>query len=793
MGNIIDIIGRKFLLFDGAMGTMLQQRGLKPGDNPEIFNIEKPDIILDIHKSYIDAGADIITTNTFGANELKLKDSRYSVEEIIKRGIDIGRKAAKDKFIALDIGPTGQILKPIGTLEFEKAYEVFKRQIIVGNSMGVDLILIETMSDLYEMKAAILAAKENSNLPIFATMTFQDNKRTLMGTDPKTMVFVLEALGVDALGINCSLGPNEFHPIIDEILKYASIPVIARPNAGLPIYKDGNTIYNITPEEFSKEIVNMANRGVSIFGGCCGTNPNYIKAVSHKLQYMKPLNILPKDYTTVCSATNTIFIDGSIQVVGERINPTGKESLKNALINEDMNYVLREAIEQQKLGADILDINAGVPEIDESLIMEKMIKEIQGILDIPLQIDSSNPETIEKAVRIYNGKPIINSVTGDMATMESIFPIAKKYGANVIGLTMDEKGLPSNCEERVKICKKILDVAESYGIEKNNIIIDCLTLTASVNQSQAFETLNAIKQIKELYGVKTLLGVSNISFGLPNRKLLNRTFLTMALTYGLDIPILDPKDEEMMDSIRAFRVLSNSDKKAKKYISFYKSQPKEKSELTLDSLDEKDIKTIIFDGLKGEVVKSTEKLLETLEPLDIIDCHIIPALDEVGEKYERGDIFLPQLIQSAETVKKSFEIIKSYMKSKGEEKIDKGKIVLATVKGDIHDIGKNIVKILLENYGFEVIDLGKDVPIETIIDAILKHDVKLVGLSALMTTTVVNMEKTIKAIKDKGIDCEIMVGGAVLNKNYANMINADYYAKDAREAVKIAEKVYLKK
>lgn len=790
MLDIRDVIGKEFLIFDGAMGTMLQQKGLKAGEAPEVFNIEKPNIVLDIHNRYIEAGADIITTNTFGANEIKLKNMSYSVEKVIKAGVDIARKASKGKFVALDIGPTGQILKPIGTLEFERAYDIFKRQIIVGSNMGVDLILIETMSDLYEMKAAILAAKENTNLPVFATMTFQDNKRTLMGTDPKTMVFVLEALGVDALGINCSLGPKEFHLIMDEILKYTSIPVIARPNAGLPIYKDGKTTYDIMPEEFSKEIVKMANKGVSIFGGCCGTNPDYIKAISKKLYRIKPLSISHKDYTTVCSATKTIFIDGSIQVVGERINPTGKKTLKKALKNMDMRYILREAIEQQKLGADMLDINVGIPEIDEAITMERIIKEIQGILDIPLQIDSADPETIERAVRAYNGKPIINSVTGDIKTMERIFPIVKKYGTNVIGLTMDENGLPSSWQERCDICKKILDVAKSFGIDKNDIIIDCLTLTASVNQEQTFETIKAIKKIKETYGVKTTLGVSNISFGLPRRELLNRTFSIMAMTYGLDMPILDPKDEEMIDLVKAFRVLSNHDKEAVNYINFYKNNVKIDIDDKSVKSSRKNIETIILDGLKEEVGEITEELLKTKDYMEIIDSQIIPTLDKVGEKYERGETFLPQLIQSAETAKKSFEVIKSHVGMK-EKRVNKGKIVLATVKGDIHDIGKNIVKILLENYGFEVIDLGKDVAIETVVETILKHDAKLVGLSALMTTTVVNMEKTIKAIREKGIDCKIMVGGAVLNENYANMIKADYYGKDAREAVKIAKNVYL--
>lgn len=788
--DIRDILKDRFLFFDGAMGTMLQGLGLKAGELPEIFNIEKSDIIFDIHKKYIEAGADIITTNTFGANELKLKDAPYSVEKVVASGVNIGRKAAGEKLVALDIGPTGQILEPTGTLKFERAYEIFKRQIGAGYDAGADVILIETMSDLYETKAAILAAKENCDLPIFATMTFQNNGRTLMGTDPVTMVFVLESLGIDALGVNCSLGPKDLQNVVDEILKYASIPVMVKPNAGLPVYKDGNTIYNVTPEEFSKEIGYMAQKGASIFGGCCGTNPDYINAVVKSLHGQRPIKKQHKKYTTVCSSTKTVFVDGSIQVIGERINPTGKKALKKALINMDMDYVLREAIGQQKFGADILDINAGIPEIDEALTMEKMVKEIQGILDTPLQIDSSNPEVIERAVRAYNGKPIINSVNGDIKTMEEIFPIAKKYGANVIGLTMDENGLPSTCEDRVKICKKILDTAEGYGIDKCNIIIDCLTLTASVDQEQVFETLKAIREIKERYGVRTVLGVSNISFGLPKRALLNRTFLAMALAYGLDMPILNPGDMEMMDTVMAFKVLSNHDKRAEAYIGRYIKIAEDSLEARKLPDSKQDMKTIIHEGLKGEILKSTKALLNTIEPMDIINGSIIPALDEVGERYEAGEIFLPQLIQSAETVKIAFEEIKDYMEKSGDKKASRGKIVLATVKGDIHDIGKNIVKMLLENYGFEVIDLGKDVPAELIIDAIEKYNVRLVGLSALMTTTVKNMEKTIECIRAKHLDCKIMAGGAVLNSDYAKRIGADYYGKDARDAVKIAEMVY---
>lgn len=783
-----DYLGDKFIILDGAMGTMLQKQGLKPKDVPEAFNIERPEIIAKIHKEYIDAGADIITTNTFGANELKLSSCPYTVELVVQAGVKIAKKVADGKKVALDIGPIGEILEPVGQLSFERAYEIFKRQVKAGTSQGADIALIETMSDLYEMKAAILAVKENSNLPVFATMTFQKDKRTLMGTDPKTMVFVLEGLGVDALGVNCSLGPKELQPVVDEILKYSSIPVIVQPNAGLPKQQKGKIFYDLTPDEFCVEILEMAKKGVSIFGGCCGTDPEYIRAIADRLQSLKPVMTKPKDFTTVCSSTKTVFIDGNIQIVGEKLNPSGKPHLKRALKEMDINYIINEAISQQRHGAHILDVNAGMPHIDETSVMLEMIKQIQGAVNLPLQIDSTNPQVIEKAARAYNGKPIINSVNGKKDVMERIFPIAKKYGAAVIGLTMDENGIPKSSKKRLEICEKILKTAQSYGIDKKDIIIDCLTLTASAEQAQVFETLKAMREIKEKYGVKTILGISNISYGLPQRKLLNKTFLIMAATFGLDLALINPEDEEMIDAIRSFRVLANMDKGAKEYIKYYSGQ--EKDLKPKPQTAQKSMREIILDGLKGEIEQSTKQLLNTNKPLEIVNNHIIPALDEVGEKYEKGDIFLPQLIQSAETVKLSFDVIKKAIKQNDGKDISKGKIILATVEGDVHDIGKNIVKVLLENYGYEVIDLGKDVPAEVVVQKISEYGVKLVGLSALMTTTVANMKKTIDMVKQEKMDCSIMVGGAVLNREYARQIGADYYGKDARDAVKIAKNVF---
>lgn len=790
--EINDILSRKFIFFDGAMGTMLQNRGLKAGEIPELYNILHPEIIKDIHEKYIKSGADIITTNTFGANELKLKETGYSVEEVISKAVEIAKEAKKDnknKYVALDIGPTGQLLEPIGTLKFERAYEIFKRQVKAGVEAGCDLILIETISDLYEAKAAVLAAKENSSLPVFCTMTFGEDGRTFTGTDPLTMVMVLEGLGVDALGLNCSLGPKEMLPTVEKILEYSSIPVMVQPNAGLPRVEKGETVYDITPEEFAYYIKSMAEKGVTILGGCCGTNDEFIRTVIKELEELKPLEVKYKNITATSSSSKTVILGEGAKVIGERINPTGKKKFKEALRNNNLDYILTEAINQQEAGADILDVNVGLPEINEEEVMVKVIKEIQSIINLPLQIDSSSAEVIEAAARIYNGKPMINSVNGKKEIMEEIFPIAKKYGACVVGLTLDERGIPAKAEERVEIAERIINTAKEYGIKKEDILIDCLVLTASAQQEEVIETIKAVRMVKEKFGVKTLLGVSNVSFGLPNRGLLNKTFLAMALSQGLDAPILNPNNKEVMDTINAFKVLSNDDKEAKEYVQIY-SQANENKEVTIQNED-KTLKDIIVKGIKEEAAARTKELLKTKDSMEIVDEYLIPALDIVGDKYEKGEIFLPQLIQSAETVKKAFEIIKEKMLQDNQGTISKGKIILATVKGDIHDIGKNIVKVILENYGFDVIDLGKDVPIENVVETAKKENIKLVGLSALMTTTVKSMEETIKALRENNVECQVFVGGAVLNQEYADMIKADYYAKDAQEAVQIARKVFI--
>lgn len=788
---MLDRLKNEHLLFDGAMGTMLQLSGLKAGEIPESYNIEKPEVIFDIHKKYLDVGADIITTNTFGANRYKLKDTPFSVDNVIKSAVEIAKKAIgdrRDKYVALDIGSIGMLLAPLGTLSFEDAYQVFKEQVIAGVEAGADLILIETMSDLYEAKAAILAAKENSDKPVFCTMTFQDNLRTFTGTDVLTMVSVIGGLGADVLGVNCSMGPKGLRPIVDEILKYSSIPVMVQPNAGLPQIVDGQMHYDTTIEEFSDEIEIMAKKGVAIFGGCCGTNPEYIKNIKYRLKEHRPEPILPKKLACASSSSQTVIIGDGVKIIGERINPTGKKKLKEALKENNIDYVIKEAIAQKETGSDILDVNVGLPGIDEKEMMCKIVPEIQSVVSLPLQIDSANADVIEAVARIYNGKPIINSVNGKKDNMNKILPIVKKYGALVIGLTLDEDGIPTTAEKRLEIASKIIETAKEYGIPEENILIDPLVLTASAEQKNVLETLRAIPLIKAKYNVKIVLGTSNVSFGLPNRKILNTTYLAMALGYGLDAPITDSTNEALMDIIRSFKVLANQDKDSREYVSAYSNiqikQDVTNTELT-DRLDD-----IIIKGLKDEARKITEELLNTHSSLEIVNTFMIPALDTVGKKYETQEIFLPQLIRSAETAKKAFEAISDKLSKEGVEKTSKGKIILATVLGDIHDIGKNIVKLILENYGYDVIDLGKDVAIEKIVDTAKKENVKLVGLSALMTTTVANMEETIKALRKEDLDVKVVVGGAVLTPEYSKTIGADFYAKDAREAVDIAKEIF---
>jgi 5-methyltetrahydrofolate--homocysteine methyltransferase len=778
-----------FIVFDGAMGTMLQNTGLKAGELPEVLNIRNRDVIIDIHKKYLDAGAMVVTTNTFGANELKLKSAGVSVEDVVAAAVANAREAigGREGYVALDIGPIGELLKPMGTLSFEDAYEIFKRQVLEGARSGADLILIETMTDLYESKAAILAAKENSDLPVFFTMSFEESGRTFTGCSAEAMVITARGLGVDALGVNCSLGPIEMEPLINRILELSDVPVMVQPNAGIPVVVNGETQYRVTPEEFAECMRGFAEKGARVLGGCCGTTDRHIRLLSDMLNERSIVEIEKKPASSVCTPTKVVRID-EVRIIGERINPTGKKLFKEALKKGDLDYIMREAIAQVEAGADILDVNVGLPEIDEEEMMVKVIEELQSIIDVPLQIDSNNPRVIEKALRIYNGKAIVNSVNGEDEILDRVLPIIKKYGAAVVGLTLDSRGIPATAEERYEIACKIVKKAESYGIDRSDVYIDCLTLTAAAQQREVRETVKALELVKEKLGVKTVLGVSNVSFGLPNRGLLNRTFLTAALTGGLDLPIINPLDKGMTDVINAFKVLWFQDENCEKYVELYKNT--EGEAVKKSGPGDHGLAEIIEKGLKEEALDATVKLLENSEPLEVINGYIIPALDSVGDKYEKGDIFLPQLIQSAETVRNAFTAIKEKIAATSSEEVNKGRIVLATVKGDVHDIGKNIVKVLLESYGFEVIDLGKDVHKEAILREVLDKDVKLVGLSALMTTTVCNMEETIDHLKEHCPGIRVMVGGAVLNESYAESIGADFYGRDAKESVKIANEFF---
>ncbi len=788
--EIKEYIKDNILIFDGAMGTMLQKNGLQMGENPETFGFNNPDILINIHKAYLEAGANVVTTNTFGANELKLDKLGYTVEEIVDNAISVAKKAidnvdkSKPRYIALDIGPIGEMLEPMGTLSFDRAYEIFKRQAVQGEKSGANIIIIETMMDLYEAKAAVLAVKENTNLPVFCTMTFDEDGRSFTGCTPESMVATIGGLGVDAIGVNCSLGPKQLLPIVKKITKMATIPVIVQANAGLPNIIGEQAYYDIDEKEFYSGVVEFINSGARIIGGCCGTNPNFIKYISDNIKDIE-LHKTEIDYKCiVCSPSKFIEIDKPT-VMGERLNPTGRKSLKEALKNENIDYIIKLALEQINAGAEILNVNVGLPDIDEKTVMPKVIREIQGIIDTPLQIDSSNIEALEQGLRYYNGRTIVNSVNGKEDSLEKILPIVKKYGSALVGLALDDKGIPETAEGRFEIAKKIVTRAQSYGIRKEDIFIDCLSLTVSAQQSEAMETIKAIKLVKEKLGVKTILGVSNISFGIPSRKHINNTYLNLALGAGLDLAIINPNEEGMVEAIDAFKVINNVDKGCIKYIDKYgnvskgSTKLKGNTELTLEEVVER--------GLKEEARDKTIELLKENDANIILDEILIPSLDNVGKKYDSGEIFLPQLIQCAETVKASLNIIKEKLLQENTNNISKGKIIVATVKGDIHDIGKNIVKIMLENYGYEVIDLGKDVPIEKVVQKSKELDIKLVGLSALMTTTVKSMEDTIKALRYNNIDAKIFVGGAVLTEEYAKNIGADYYSKDAKSAIEIAQ------
>lgn len=795
--------GEKIYILDGGMGTMLQEAGMSPDESSAEFGVRNPHILTEIHNKYVDAGSDIIYASTFSINGRRLDKLNMSLQEAVNIVLDAAA-AAKERAmklygrevkVALDIGPVGQLLEPMGTLPFEEALEIFAELVRAGRDKA-DIIAIETMTDLYEVKAAVLAAKENSNLPVMVSMSFEANGRTFTGTSLEAMALTLEGLGVDAMGINCSLGPDEIFPMIMKLKTLTSVPVFAKPNAGLPDPSTG--AYAMDADDFAKKMSGFFREGVGILGGCCGTTPEFIEGISKEAGLYETSPQECDRTLSLCSGSNVVKVD-HVTVIGERINPTGKKRLKQALIDEDYDYILSQAMEQIDAGAEILDVNVGVPKLDDVKMLPRVVKKLQSITDLPLQIDSGNPEAIEAALRVYNGKAIVNSVNGEEAVMDRILPSVKKYGAAVVGLTLDEKGIPDTAEERFAIAERILTKCLEYGIPRENVIIDCLTLTVSAQQKEVVETLKALRMVKERLGLKTCLGVSNISFGLPARAIINRTFLTMAMECGLDLPIINPNNEDMMASIAAFHVLHNIDRNSVNFIEKYgnvdviSSISSKKENNSTDSTKNNgnhDVFYSIEKGMGSETVSLVKALLETEDEMTVVNKYLIPALDRVGQGFEKGTIFLPQMLQAAQAAQAGFDIIKERLANKDQKQVSQGPIIIATVKGDIHDIGKNIVKVIMENYGFEMIDLGKDVSPELIVETVLARDARMVGLSALMTTTLKSMEETIVKVKEAKPDCRIFVGGAVLTADYAEKIGADYYCKDALKSVEAAQEVF---
>ncbi len=780
--TVIEKIRSGITYCDGGAGTLLQSWGLKAGEKPESWNITNPEKIMQMHRLYLEAGANIITTCTFGANRLKFDN----LEEIVTAAVRNAKTACEgyDAFVALDIGPTGKMLEPLGDFSFEEAVSVFSETIKIGAKAGADLILIETINDSYEAKAAVLAAKESCDLPVFVTCVYDEAKKLMTGADPVAMIAMLEGLGVDAVGMNCSLGPKQMAEIVPEFAKYASVPVIVNPNAGLPRSENGKTVFDIDADEFSDIMCDIVKSGATIIGGCCGTTPEHIRKTVEKTKDLPFSLPEKKSHTLVSSYTHAVEIGKNPVIIGERINPTGKKRFKEALRQNDIGYILNEGLAQNKKGVSILDVNVGLPEIDETAMMVSVIKALQEVINLPLQIDTVDPVAMEKAMRIYNGKALINSVSGKEESMKAVFPLVRKYGGAVIAVTLDENGIPSSATERINIAKKIIARAKEYGIDEKDIIVDPLAMAVSSDPESANVTLEAVKTLHEM-GIKTSLGVSNISFGLPSRADVNSIFYTMAMQCGLDCAIINPFSDEMMKAWHCFMALTGRDENCSCYIEFadalspVQTQTAAKTDMTLDEC--------IVCGLKEQAGALASVLLETRSPLEIIDGMIIPALNTVGKGFEEKKVYLPQLLMSAQAAKEAFDSIKSAIPS-GEN--NKGKIIIATVKGDVHDIGKNIVKVLLENYGYDVCDLGKDVAPETIVDAVRSSGAKLVGLSALMTTTVPAMEETIKLLRKEAPECRVMVGGAVMTEEYASMIDADYYGGDAMASVRYAEKIY---
>jgi 5-methyltetrahydrofolate--homocysteine methyltransferase len=794
-----DYLKQNTVYLDGGMGTLLQKCGLKPGEQPERWNITHPDIITKIHTDYFRAGSNVVSTNTFGANILKF--SEYELEAVIEAAVRNARLAKeacadeREKFIALDIGPTGKLLRPYGDLDFEDAVSVFAKTVRLGVKHGVDLILIETMNDSYETKAALLAAKENSTLPVIVTNAYGEDGKLMTGASPEAMATMLEGMGADAIGANCSLGPKQLSEVVKRLIKCSSVPVAIKPNAGLPKAISGETIFDITADEFANEVEKLIKAGVRLAGGCCGTTPEYIEKLFQKTNGKKPRRITKKNITAVSSYTHRVEFGKSPILIGERINPTGKKRFKEALLAHDMNYILDEAIRQQEQGAHILDVNVGLPTINEAEMLKDAVCELQAVVNLPLQIDTASTEAMENALRRYNGKALINSVNGKAESMDAIFPLAKKYGGVIIALTLDEGGIPETAEGRVRIAKKILKRAKEYGIDKKDIVFDTLAMTVSTGASAADATLSALGKIRNELGCHTSLGISNISYGLPNRDAMNGVFFALALEAGLSAAIMNPYSTEMMKTYYAFRALRGLDENCLEYINAAESFIMTSAPAEVKAVDEasysSELEFAIAKGFKEKAASLTRQLLASKSGIEIVNEQIIPALNSVGVGYESKRIFLPQLLMSAEAAKAAFDAIKEATAQSGNEK-NKGPFVIATVEGDIHDIGKNIVRLLLENYGFRVIDLGKDVPPEKILDEVLKSKAPLLGLSALMTTTLPAMEKTVKLIRKNAPNTKIIVGGAVLTRDYAEKIGADKYAKDAMETVRYSENVILK-
>lgn len=792
--NILDKIKSSITYFDGGMGTMLQEKGLAPGELPELWNIKRSEDIVNIHKAYLESGCNIIKTNTFGANRLKFDN----LEEIIEAGINNAKEAIKDfdgdRYIAFDLGPSGKMLKPLGDMDFEDAVNLFADSVKIADRCGVDLILIETMNDSYETKAAVLAAKENTSLPVFVTNVYDENAKLMTGADPAAMVAMLEGLGVDAIGLNCSLGPEQMKGIVPKIIAETSIPVIVNPNAGLPKSINGKTVYDVDADLFAECMIDIAKCGATILGGCCGTTPEFIRKTIEKTSNL-PLKLPEKkNYTVVSSYTHAVKIGKVPVLIGERINPTGKSMFKQALRDNNLDYILNEGVTQQDAGADILDVNVGLPEIDEVDMMIKVVSELQAVSDLPLQLDTVDPVAMEKSMRIYNGKPLVNSVNGKPESMRAIFPLVKKYGGVMIALTIGKAGIPETAEGRCEIARDIVEKAEAYGIDRKDIVVDPLAMTISSDTQSANVTLDSIRLIEKELGVHTSLGVSNISFGLPNRDFVTSTFFAVAMQTGLDCAIMNPFSFEMMKIYHCYKALRDMDDNCTEYIEYASNITAENNIKTVErktdgNNDSSDpLMHAIIKGLKEKAGAIAAQLVTEIDPLEVVNTQIIPALDTVGKGFEEKTVFLPQLLMSADAAKMAFESVKAALSNTDQP--SKGTIILATVKGDIHDIGKNIVKVLLSNYGFDVIDLGKDVPPETVRDCAVDKNIKLVGLSALMTTTVPSMEETIKLLREDCPETKVVVGGAVLTQEYADMIGADCYAKDAMETVRYAEEIF---